>query len=71
MAVGKTQRERLWLLLVFERGGWHNPPVLQSAKKWQAHLAKLLKEGLLEKDPEYKMYRLTEAGAKVIAEKSR
>lgn len=60
--MSEAHKERLWFLRAWAGSGWrqnHRP-----GKKWDAHLAYLVKHGLLEEGPGALagMYRITEAG---------
>jgi hypothetical protein len=60
--MSKTSDERDWYLAEgYGQGGWHRR-FMDSFKKWRAHHAKLLKDGYLEKDEKYDMFRITEKG---------
>lgn len=64
--MSKVKKERLWYLkTAWGRNGWcvHR---FRGIKKWDMHVVKLIKDGLLEKDPDGYMYRITEAGLKEI-----
>lgn len=59
----KLTKERAWFLKHWLRGGWSIPrPDCIGVKKWDGHLRQLLKHGLLEEDPEFPVYRITDAG---------
>lgn len=60
--MSKTSDDRDWYLgQGYARGGWH-ARFMDGVKKWDAHHAKLLKDGLLEADKEHGLYRITDAG---------
>ncbi len=64
----KSLKERLWHLReYYGRGGWH-PQRLDGFKKYRDIHARLLKDGLLEKDPEQDLYRCTVAGHAALKE---
>ena len=60
----KSQQERLWFLRRFAATpGWSINT--RAGKKWDAHLASLVKQRLLERDDG--MYRITEAGRQALS----
>lgn len=66
--MSKAQDERLYYLQRFYgRGGWHAPRNVDVAKKYQTMLDHLLKNGLLEKDLDYDLYRITDRGVSAIS----
>lgn len=60
--MSKAKEERMWMLSTFFAScGW-TIPRFDGVKKWDAHVDKLLKDGMLEKDAEYGLLRITPAG---------
>lgn len=63
----EAQRERLWFLKGWATGGWRIN--VRHAKKWEAIIAALVKQGLLEQSGEGRaaMYRITDAGLAALS----
>lgn len=63
-----AHQERLWFLRDWRMGGWRQN--MRPGKKWDAHLAYLVKHGLLEEGPGAMsgMFRITDAGLTAIGE---
>lgn len=66
--MNEAQRYRLWVLRHWRSGGWSPVQNRLRTKKGATAIAKLIKDGLLERDPEYAMCRLTEAGHRAVGE---
>lgn len=66
--MSKALEERLYYLnRYYGRGGWHSAARMTDAgKKYQAMHERLLKNGFLEKDADYDLYRITSAGIAAI-----
>lgn len=64
--MSQIHQERMWYLSkYYGRGGWHSP-MMTHTKKWQTCFDRLLKDGCLEKDPEYDVYRITDRGREAL-----
>lgn len=62
----KANDERLWLLGKFYSGQYWTFHPYRGTKKWNAHVARMVRDGLLEADA-YGNHRITERGLQAIS----
>ena len=63
-----TKKERMWFLRRWWGDGMYNSHPWVGIKRWDAHVAKLVKDGLLEPREDWSMmWRITQKGMDALA----
>jgi hypothetical protein len=69
--MSKAFEERMWYLeKYYGKGGWQRAH-LAEAKKYQAMVMKLVKDGFLEQDESYDLFRITDFGLEALTDQNK
>lgn len=69
--MGRLTDYRAWVLRHWERGGWQQVVDRLTTKKGLADIERLIKDGCLERDPDYpELLRIAPAGRAALKEQT-